>query len=330
MNTKLDQTSALIAISGGVDSVLLTFLLAKNLSKTSSPKITNPIDELLADFAKELKLTKIELAYIDHSQRDDTSQDLKVIQELAKNLSLVLTVQKLELPPKCSEALARQERYKALAKIQKDRGLEHLITAHHADDVLETSLINLIRGTGPRGLSSLKHQPTGTWRPYLYRFEEGIHITKKDIIKRAQELKLNWHEDSTNQETHYLRNRIRLKLSSMGRPELKTNHLQILSRNQATLSNLQAELQNLLTTLTIESDSKNLSLDRPKFNSLPDELKTEIILTVLHKLGAEPDRRGITKAVEFIKNSPSKKTLQLKGCHIYIQSKEQINFISTS
>ena len=88
----------------------------------------------------------------------------------------------------------------------KDHDAAAIITAHHQDDVIETSIFNLLRGTGRKGLTSLRSS-NGLIRPLL-------GVTKNQIQQYAVEHNLTWREDSTNAQLKYSRNKIRHKLAT--------------------------------------------------------------------------------------------------------------------
>ncbi len=165
----------LVAVSGGVDSVVLLDMLARDGSH------------------------QLTVAHFDHGIRDDSAADARFVAALAKKYGLPFVVKREELGKRASEATARSRRYAFLreeaAKLQAQ-----IATAHHADDVVETVAINLIRGTGWRGLAVL--QTKGVARPLLRK-------TKTEIRAYALENHLEWVEDSTNASDAYLRNRVR-------------------------------------------------------------------------------------------------------------------------
>ena len=169
-----------VAVSGGVDSVVLLDLLAKK---------------------PELELI---VAHFDHGIREDSRQDELFVAELAKKYGLKYESRREELGVDTSEAWARARRYNFLRSIS-DKYQARLITAHHADDVIETIAINLTRGTGWRGLAVLDSE--------IVRPLTGL--TKAEILNYAKKNSLIWHEDSTNQSDKYLRNRIREKLKGL-------------------------------------------------------------------------------------------------------------------
>lgn len=165
-----------VAVSGGVDSVVLLDMLSKQ---------------------SDLGLV---VAHFDHGIRDDSKNDADFVSSLAKKHNLVFESRREELGKNASEELARNRRYEFLRSVAKKHEAK-LATAHHADDVIETVAINLSRGTGWRGLAAMDSDIV---RPLL-------HMTKSEIIEYARKHKLKWREDSTNASDNYLRNRIRRK-----------------------------------------------------------------------------------------------------------------------
>lgn len=165
-----------VAVSGGVDSVVL-------------------LHQLMQDKTKELIV-----AHFDHGIRDDSHDDAVFVEELSRQYGLKFESRREELGKKASEAIARERRYVFLRDIAKKYSAQ-LVTAHHGDDAIETVAINLSRGTGWRGLAVMD---SDVIRPLLT-------MSKQDIIDYAQKHHLSWREDSTNTSDKYLRNRIRRK-----------------------------------------------------------------------------------------------------------------------
>lgn len=171
----------LVAVSGGIDSVVL-------------------LDMLIEDGQHELIV-----AHFDHGIRDDSADDARFVRGLAEQYGLPFTTVREELGQGASENLARDRRYAFL----RDKAREYdavVVTAHHADDIIETIAINLIRGTGWRGLAVM--DTPGIVRPLL-------HLTKDDIRKYALAKRLEWVEDSTNADDQYLRNRLRRRITAL-------------------------------------------------------------------------------------------------------------------
>ncbi len=173
MNVKL-----LVAVSGGVDSVVLLDML-----------VTAGEHELV-------------VAHFDHGIREDSASDAVFVSDLAKKHGLSFETRREELGKNASEELARERRYAFLDEMAKKHSAI-TTTAHHMNDIAETIAINVVRGTGWRGAAVLA---SDVYRPLL-------GMTKKDILMYAKAKKLTWREDSTNASDAYLRNRLRRELT---------------------------------------------------------------------------------------------------------------------
>lgn len=129
---------------------------------------------------------------------------------------------------KCSiQMAARELRYNWFKALLKEKEYDYLLTAHHADDNLETFFINLLRGTGIDGLCGIPEKSNRILRPLL-------PFSKEDIYSYATEQKLGWREDHSNKDPKYLRNKIRKELV----PLLKEINPFFLERFSSTLDHL--------------------------------------------------------------------------------------------
>src|SRR5262249_2207509 len=150
--------------------------------------------------------------------RTDSRANAEHVVALGERLSVPVLVRRLELPPGRSSPCRRSEdelrtgRYRALAAMAQEVGAGALLTAHHADDNLETVLFRLLPGPGPRGLAGL---PESRWlveqgrrcllvRPFLRVRRASLAALLAQLGERA-------FEDSTNQDLGYARNRLRLE-----------------------------------------------------------------------------------------------------------------------
>lgn len=170
----------LVAVSGGVDSVVLLDMLVR---------------------AGRYELI---VAHFDHGIRSDSAADARFVRELAAQYGLPFVSRREELGARASEELARSRRYDFLRHEAKKHEAV-IVTAHHQDDCIETICINLTRGTGWRGLAVFDSKEVA--RPLL-------SLTKQELLAYATSHRLEWVEDSTNGEDRYLRNRIRRLLVS--------------------------------------------------------------------------------------------------------------------
>lgn len=197
-----------LAVSGGVDSVVL-------------------LHRLVAMGGHELVV-----AHFDHGIRPDSAADARFVGALAATYGLPFVTKREELGKNASEEVARLHRYAFLREEAKKHGAR-LVTAHHADDVVETIAINILRGTGWRGLAVLG--AADITRPLLTK-------TKQEILHYAVTHRLEWVEDSTNNETTYLRNRLRRKIALLFSYQTKRHVLNVWQRQRLLKHEIDAEL----------------------------------------------------------------------------------------
>ncbi|HET8884203.1 MAG TPA: tRNA lysidine(34) synthetase TilS [Candidatus Saccharimonadales bacterium] len=200
----------LVAVSGGIDSVVL-------------------LDKLASSGEHELIV-----AHFDHGIRGDSADDARFVSVLAALYGLPFVSTREELGEGASEERARHRRYAFLR--QAARMHEAMIaTAHHADDVIETIAINIQRGTGWRGVAVLT--TPGIERPLLA-------MTKADIRAYALKKRLEWVEDSTNASEKYLRNRLRHRITAQLSSQQKQAAQAIWQQQLALKTAIEQELAN--------------------------------------------------------------------------------------
>ena len=199
-----------LAISGGVDSVVLLDMIATDyhgFRRDNFPESIWPDDFIVAHF--------------EHGVRGvESKKDAEFVRNLAERYGTRFTLGEGNLSSNCSEEIAREKRYKFLYSING----EYIVTAHHQDDLIETILINLIRGTGWRGLAPMNNAKI--LRPLL-------NLSKVEIVKFAVERNLTWREDATNDSMRYFRNRVREFIVRW--PDDKRRELLELYKNQDRL-----------------------------------------------------------------------------------------------
>ena len=220
---ELLENHFLVACSGGVDSVVLAHLCALNKMDFSIAhcnfQLRGSESNMDAFFVEDLARKIGKKIYI---------KDFDTISYINKN--------KVSL-----QMAARELRYRWFEELMKINKIKTLVTAHQADDNLETFIINLSRGTGIKGLTGIPVKTSSISRPLL-------NFSRAQIMQFAEIKNLSWREDKSNLETKYLRNKIRYGVI----PKLKELHPGFLGNFEATLSNLQgstALLKNYLSEL---------------------------------------------------------------------------------
>lgn len=284
MNVLLPKAGTyVVAVSGGVDSVVLLDLLSKGT---------------------DLKLI---VAHFDHGIRDESAEDRGFVQALANRLGLGFEYAEGKLGPNASEATARTARYKFLQELMKKHKATAIVTAHHQDDVLETAILNMLRGTGRKGLTSLK-DTDGIKRPLL-------NATKSETIDYANRYGLEWREDSTNSDDNYLRNYVRHKILPRFKPADKKKLLDMLTDMQDT----NRELDTVLAAVVGQPGE---GLDRKLFNNLPHNVAREVMAGWLRANEVRNfDRGTIERLVVAAKTaSKGKKFPVIGGAFIEVNS----------
>lgn len=275
MDITFNPGQYVIAVSGGVDSVTLLHML-KNLP--------------------DIHLT---VAHFDHGIREDSKEDRQLVERLASRYHLPFVYHEGHLGPGTCESEARKARYEFLRKVQKATLADAIVTAHHQDDLIETAIINLFRGTGRKGLSSLQNVDK-LLRPLL-------HIPKRDLVAYAQEHSLVWRNDSTNQDTRYLRNYVRAaivpKFSKQGRERFLQNIIRTTELNKL----IDRDLTNYL-----HMQLSLLELDRNDFIMLPHVVACEVMVAWLRNNGIRKfDKRLLERLVVSAKTLPAGKQVDV-------------------
>ncbi len=181
------EDKLLVTVSGGVDSVVLCHLL-KNYK---------------AHFA---------IAHCNFGLRGkESEEDEAFVEELAENLEVNIHIKKVDTKEYqkskgiSTQMAARALRYDWFSTLAKQKGYDYILTAHHQNDLIETVLLNLIRGTGIAGLHGIKPKSGTIVRPLLFSSKEAI-------LNYAKAHNLKWREDSSNESTKYQRNLLRLEV----------------------------------------------------------------------------------------------------------------------
>jgi tRNA(Ile)-lysidine synthase len=225
----------LVALSGGMDSVVLMHLL----------------DTLSSD-----QNWHIEVAHYHHGIRgEEADEDAAFSEKLAKESGLNFHIEKLPPMPDSSsenwEAFARRHRYEFLEKCRETAGLDWIVTAHHTDDQAETILMKILHGTGVQGLQGIREKVGKIVRPLL-------PFKRENIEAYAEDNSLLFRHDSTNDDTNYERNFIRHEILTVlgSRFSDYQSGIKILTENVNELEDfLEKELERRRETLvSIRSD----------------------------------------------------------------------------
>ena len=216
----------LLAISGGVDSMVLAKLLILSHRVTESPSHQEN-SELKAQSSK-LNVQNLAFAHCNfHLRGDDSNRDEQFVTDFAKENNIPLYIKHFDTEAYAKEnslsieMAARELRYAWFKELKETHNFNKVALAHHGDDQIETFFINFLRGSGIKGLKGMKPQNDFYIRPLLWSNRNEIEAFAKDNDIR-------WVEDYTNQETVYLRNKIRHNIIPLF-GEMKNNARQSLN-----------------------------------------------------------------------------------------------------
>lgn len=177
----------LLTVSGGVDSMVLL--------------------SLMADLGY-----RIGVAHCNFQLRGaESDEDEEVVARAAAHYGVPCynrrfdTTAEMERTGESMEMAARRLRYAWFEELRREHGYAAIAVAHHADDSIETFFINLLRGTGLRGLTGISSRMGRVVRPLMF-------ASRREILEYAVTQKIPFREDSSNRSTKYLRNKIRLGL----------------------------------------------------------------------------------------------------------------------
>ena len=229
----LSEKKIILACSGGLDSVVLAHLL------------------------KQLNFNFC-IAHCNFNLRGDESDgDAEFVAALATQLKVPFYQEAFNTKAFAkdhnisTQMAARELRYEWFEQLRKQIKFDLIATAHHADDVLETVLINLSRGTGIRGLTGIPEETETLIRPLL-------PFSRDEVLRFAKKAEFFWREDSSNAATDYLRNELRHRVI----PPYKKASKNVLKGVRNTITHLQATeqlvedymvlLYNLLVTETAD------------------------------------------------------------------------------
>jgi len=253
LQSQSQQKTYLLAVSGGVDSMVLVELF----------RVCN---------------LKFEVAHINyHLRNEDSNLDQKLVSDFCERYQIpfhLYEVSEVDKQPENSiQNWARELRYRFFREIQERENLDFIVTAHHLNDQLETFMINLSKASGIRGLSGIPKNENGIIRPLL-------DFSKDEIYDFAKENQIEFREDKSNQKTDYLRNKIRHNIV----PELEKINSDFLTQfsksinyiNQAKYF-INASVDEKIEILKTNSDENQIIINKDKFSKESELIRYEIL-----------------------------------------------------
>ena len=243
--------TVIAAVSGGADSVCLL--------------------DVLKHLENELSFT-LECAHFNHNLRGcESDGDERYVRDLCETFGVLLHVGSANVRALCGgdslEDAARRARYGFFESLTRGKNAV-IATAHTQNDNVETFFINLLRGSGSRGLCAVPVSRDGIIRPML-------DVTREEILSHLESAGLEYRNDSTNSDTAYLRNFIRLDVLPLLSSRKEIDPYRAVSR---AISNLQSE-NAALDTAAENADSDDIT----KLRTLPDSVLWRVLTKKIEK-----------------------------------------------
>ena len=253
--------TALVAVSGGADSVALL--------------------DLLAGIAAQRRLQLI-VAHADHGIQPDSPRVATLVAALAARYACCCEIGRLELGGEAGETAARSARYAWLEATRKRLDADWIVTAHHQDDQVETVLLRALRGSAPAGLAGMASRSrNGVVRPLL-------GFTHGELVAHVRERGLDFHEDPANEDPRHLRSWLRRDLLPVleGRlgKQLRGDLLR-LGRAAAVDRRAWDSVLNCLPGLDLRHDDTGFDVARGTLRGYDDALAAAVLRAAARRSG---------------------------------------------
>ena len=296
-----------VGVSAGPDSMALLHLLKKNLN------------------------CNIVCAHINHKVREESDEEELFLKEYCKQNKIFFESMKIIKYQKNNfENEAREKRYSFYEKILKKYNSHNLFLAHHGDDLIETILMKIIRGSDLEGYAGIK---TYSYLENYKIIRPLLTLTKKDIIKYNEKQNIKYYIDSSNEDIKYTRNRYRKHLLPFLKKEDNNVHLKFLK-----YSNLLQEYDEYINNeidLKIDKIFKNNIINLDELNKEHPFMKKNIIYYILKIIyNNKPNiikekhildilKMTNDKKPNYFINIPKNYLIRKEYNYIYVENKKQ-------
>ncbi len=264
LGVQLQNSSMLVACSGGSDSLALLYIL---------------------HFLASRHNFRIHIAHLDHCLRAESTQDRNFVHDIAQKLAYPFYAEKIDVKIFAQdnsmglEEAARICRYKFLEKIRLKTTSSWIVLAHHLDDLMEDVLLRLIRGTGWPALAGMQAIDTNR---HLVRPLLKIH--KHRLQTFLQSMNIEWREDLSNTSHEFTRNRIRQSIIPQFLQENpKFGQAVLRLHTQAEYDDKYFSAQFL--KLPVQQTQNSISIARTELLQVSPAIRLRFYKNILDKLG---------------------------------------------
>lgn len=295
----LPGEKVILALSGGPDSMALLHILK----------------ELKGELGFELAA-----AHVNHGLREEADEEAGFVESYCLNAGIPCYIHKADIEKiarsanKTLEEAGRDERYRFFRELKKRLDAGHIATAHHKDDLAETVLHHIIRGTGIKGLRGIMPLNGDIIRPLL-------EVTRQEIEDYLEKNDIPYCIDRSNYDPVYLRNRVRNSLI----PYLKDNFNPRITEALCQLADiariendaLELETERYWEKVLLSSEKNRLVLQNPVLSSLHPAYQRRLVIKAIKEIrgGKEADIniKDVLAVIELMQKSGSSKVIHLAG-----------------
>jgi tRNA(Ile)-lysidine synthase len=285
----------LVAVSGGVDSMVLLHILHALTRKAGG--------RARAASARSWLLC---VAHLNHALRGRSSDaDERLVQRTAKTLGLPFVSERAHVKAFARESgisiemAARQTRHEFLARAARKLHCRKIALAHHADDQVELFLLRLFRGSGLDGLGGMKWSNPSPVARGLFLARPLLGVRRDEIEAYARAERIRFRHDASNDSLDILRNRIRRELLPLLERRYQPAMRNVILRLMDLLA-AESEFADAVTRTLLSAPS--LAADRPKFDQLPIAAQRRLLQLQLLRMGLRHDY----ETVEGLRNDATR------------------------
>jgi len=272
--------------------------------------------EIMQEIAGFMRLELI-IAHVNHGLRPEADEEEEYVRSLAKERKVKAFFYKVDVKERARqskssvETAARQERYAFFARVLEETGAARIATAHHRDDVAETVLLHLLRGSGIRGLRGIMPINNRIIRPLLI-------LTKGEILDFLAQKKVKFFIDKSNNDPVYLRNRIRHELI----PWLQAEYNPAIIESLNQLADIAREENEAMEKITgnlwkealLEKNTEAITLKTDALKGMELAFKRRIILKALTEIGgyAGWNLLDVERVIAMLNQTGSRRIIKLR------------------
>ena len=284
---RLPPGRALVAVSGGPDSVVLLDLLVES---------------------RDVHGLDLIVAHLDHGIHPESATVAEQVRALAASYQLPVHIGQLALGPDASETVARSERYAWLEALRSRLSAGVIFTAHHADDQVETVLMRVLEGSGPAGLAGMAAVRGDVVRPLL-------SFSRAELLRHLEETGLQSWQDPANADHRHFRSWLRDQLLPMLRrrlPDVDTKIQRISSQAGRDRAAWDSVLD-ALPDLDFLAESDGISVAAPSLGEYDSPLAQSVILAAARRAGCQLGPSRVGRVLSLVKRGVSGSTVPLGG-----------------